>query len=236
VITALEFERLACAGGPTGGEILLKNGKKPESVAILHCVGSRDENYHEYCSRVCCMYALKDAHLIREKTGAEVYQMYIDMRCFGEGYEEFYKRLSDEGIRFVRGKAAEVTDEALTDEEKGKLVVVCEDTLLGSMLRVPVDMVILCIALEPRSDVEQVARQFNISRRPDGFFQERHLKLDPVATPTGGVFVIGSCAGPKDITDTVSQALGGAAEALALIGKGSVTLEAAVSEVCRYAR
>jgi heterodisulfide reductase subunit A len=91
--------------------------------------------------------------------------------------------------------------------------------------------VILCIALEPRSDVEQVARQFNISRRPDGFFQERHLKLDPVATPTGGVFVIGSCAGPKDITDTVSQALGGAAEALALIGKGSVTLEAAVSAV-----
>jgi heterodisulfide reductase subunit A len=231
VITALEFERLACAGGPTAGEILLKNGQQPESVAILHCVGSRDENYHEYCSRVCCMYALKDAHLIREKTGAEVYQMYIDMRCFGEGYEEFYKRLSDEGIRFIRGKAAEVTDEALTDEERGKLVVVCEDTLLGSMLRVPVDMVILCIALEPCSDVEQVARQFNISRRPDGFFQERHLKLDPVATPTGGVFVIGSCAGPKDISDTVSQALGGAAEALALIGKGSVTLEAAISAV-----
>jgi len=230
IITALEFERLSCATGPTGGEILLKDGRKPESVAIIHCVGSRDENYHEYCSRVCCMYALKDAHLLREKTGAEVYEMYIDMRCFGEGYEEFYKRLSEEGIHFIRGKVAKVTDQAMAEEEEGKLVVICEDTLLGSMLRVPVDMVILCIALEPRSDAEQVARLFNINRRQDGFFQETHLKLDPIATPTGGVFLIGCSQGPKDITDTVGQALGGAGEALALIGKGKVTLEAAIAE------
>ena len=233
VITALEFERLTCAAGPTGGEILLKDGREPERVAIIHCVGSRDQNYHEYCSRVCCMYALKDAYLIREKTGAEVYEMYIDMRCFGEGYEEFYKRLSEEGIHFIRGKPAEVTDEAITKEEKGKLMVICEDTLLGSMLRVPVDMVILCIALEPRSDAEQMARLFNISRRPDGFFQERHLKLDPVATPTSGVFVVGCCEGPKDVSDTVAQAMAGAAEALALIGKGRITLEAAIAAVNR---
>ncbi|MBT9163465.1 MAG: NADPH-Fe(3+) oxidoreductase subunit beta [Chloroflexi bacterium] len=231
VITALEFERLSCAAGPTSGEILLKDGRKPESVAIIHCVGSRDQNYHEYCSRVCCMYALKDAYLIREHTGAEVYQMYIDMRCFGEGYEEFYKRLSEKGVHFIRGKASAVTDHALAEEEKGRLIVTCEDTLIGSMLRVPVDMVILCIALEPRSDAEQVARLFNISRRPDGFFQERHLKLDPIATPTSGVFVIGCCGGPRDISDTVAQALGGAGEALAMIGKGSVTLEAAVAAV-----
>lgn len=231
VLTALEFERLSCAGGPTGGEILLKDGRKPESVAIVHCVGSRDQNYHEYCSRACCMYALKDAYLIREKTGARVYEMYIDMRCFGEGYEEFYKRLSEKGIHFIRGKVARVTDQALSEEEKGKLVVICEDTLLGNMLRVPVDMVILCIAIEPRSNAEQVARLFNISRRPDGFFQERHLKLDPVATPTGGVFVVGCCEGPKDITDTVAQALAGAAEALSLISKGRVSLEAAIATV-----
>lgn len=230
VITALEFERLSSASGPTGGEILLKDGRKPESVAIIHCVGSRDQNYHEYCSRVCCMYALKDAHLIREKTGARVYEMYIDMRCFGEGYEEFYKRVSEEGVSFIRGKVARVTDQGITEEEKGKLIVVCEDTLLGSIIRVPVDMVILCIALEPRSDTERVARMFNINRRGDGFFQERHLKLDPIATPTGGVFIVGCCEGPKDITDTVGQALGGAGEALALIGKGRVTLEAVIAK------
>jgi heterodisulfide reductase subunit A len=230
VITALQFERLSSATGPTGGQILLKDGRKPESVAIIHCVGSRDQNYREYCSRVCCMYALKDAHLIREKTNAQVYQMYIDMRSFGEGYEEFYKRLSEEGIHFIRGKVAKVTDQALTEEERGKLIIICEHTLLGSMLRVPVDMVILCIALEPRSDAEQMARLFNINRRADGFFQETHLKLDPVATPTAGVFIVGCCEGPKDITDTVGQALAGASEALALIGKGRVTLEAAIAE------
>ena len=115
VLSALEFERLSCAGGPTSGEILLKDGRKPESVAIVHCVGSRDQNYREYCSRVCCMYALKDAYLIRRKTGAQVYEMYIDMRCFGEGYEEFYKRLSEEGIHFIRGKVAKVTDQALSE-------------------------------------------------------------------------------------------------------------------------
>jgi heterodisulfide reductase subunit A len=231
VITALQFERLTCAAGPTGGEILLKDGRKPESVAVIHCVGSRDQNYHEYCSRVCCMYALKDAYLIREKTGAKVYEMYIDIRSFGEGYEEFYKRLSEEGIHFIRGKPARVTNQALTEDGKGKLIVITENTLLCNMLRIPVDMVILCVALEPRTDAEQVARLFNIGRRPDGFFQERHLKLDPVATPTSGVFVVGCCEGPKDISDTVAQALAGASEALAMIGKGRITLEAAVAAV-----
>jgi len=100
VITSLEFERLVSSSGPTGGEITLKDGAAPQSVAIVHCVGSRDKNYHEYCSRVCCMYALKYAHLIKEKLGAEVYNYYIDMRCFGKGYEEFYERISGEGTIF----------------------------------------------------------------------------------------------------------------------------------------
>ncbi len=225
VIAALEFERMCSAAGPTGGKIVLRDGREPESIAIIHCVGSRDQNYHEYCSRVCCMYALKYSHLIREKTSAEVYQMYIDMRCFGEGYEEFYERVSEEGVKFVRGKVAKVTDRALTEEEKGKLTVCVEDTLLGEMIRVPVDMVILCTALESRADASQVAKLFNISRRADGFFLERHVKLDPIATLTDGIFVVGCCQGPKDIPDTVAQASAGAAEALALISKGRVEIE-----------
>jgi len=171
------------------------------------------------------MYALKYSHLIREKTNADVYQMYIDMRCFGEGYEEFYNRLSEEGVNFIRGKVARVTDRALTDEEKGKLVVCVEDTLLGSMLRVPVDMVILCTALEPRSDAEKVARLFSIGRRADGFFMERHVKLDPIATATDGIFIAGCCESPKDIPDTVSQAKAAASEALILLSRGKVEIE-----------
>jgi heterodisulfide reductase subunit A len=231
VLTGLEFERITCAAGPTEGRILLKDGREPERVAIVHCVGSRDQNYHEYCSRVCCMYGLKYAHLVKEFTKAEVYEFYIDMRCFGEGYEEFYKRLSEEGVNFIRGKVAKITDEALADEEKGKLVVVSEDTLLGKIVRVPVDMVILCSALEARSDAENVARLFVLNRRADGFFLERHVKLDPVATPTDGVFIAGCCEGPRDIPDTVAQAEATAAKALSLISKGTVTLEAAISTV-----
>jgi len=231
VITGLEFERLSCAAGPTEGKILLKDGRQPESVALVHCVGSRDQNYHEYCSRVCCMYALKYAHLAKELAGADVYQFYIDMRCFGEGYEEFYKRCSEEGVNFIRGKVAKVTDEAITDEEKGKLIVVSEDTLLGKMVRVPVDMVVLCSALEARSDAEDVAKLLTINRRADGFFLERHVKLDPVATPTDGVFIAGCCEAPRDIPDTVAQAEATAGKALSLISKGTVTLEAAISTI-----
>jgi heterodisulfide reductase subunit A len=231
VVTSLEFERLVNSAGPTGGEIVLKDGSTPQSIAIIHCVGSRDKNYREYCSRVCCMYALKYAHLIKEKTEAEVYQYYIDMRCFGKGYEEFYERLSEEGVNFIRGKVGEVTDEAISEEEKGKLVVVAEDTLLGSLTRVPVDMVILCVAIEPQPDAETVARLINISRSADGFFLEKHPKLDPVATTTDGIFVAGCCQGPKDIPDTVAQASAAATRVLAMISKGEVDIEAVTATI-----
>jgi heterodisulfide reductase subunit A len=232
VITGLEFERLSNASGPTAGEIKLKNGEKPQSVAILHCVGSRDKNFHPYCSRVCCMFALKFAHLIRDKTQADVYQMYIDMRSFGEGYEEFYERLgTEDGIKFIRGKVSRVTDRALTDEEKGKLVVCVEDTLLSELVRVPVDMVILCAALEPREDAEKITRLFSIGRRADGFFLERHVKLDPIKTMTDGIFIAGCCEGPKDIPDTVAQAKAAASEVLSLLARGRVEVEPIVASV-----
>ncbi len=231
VLTGLEFERITCAGGPTWGRIQLKDGREPESVAIVHCVGSRDKNYHEYCSRVCCMYGLKYAELIKEFTKAEVYEFYIDMRCFGEAFEEFYKHVSEMGVNFIRGKVAKITDEAISEEERGKLVAVAEDTLLGRMVRVPVDMVILCAALQPRSDASEVASRFTIGQRADGFFLETHPKLAPVNTATDGVFIAGCCEGPKDVPDTVAQASAAASKALSLISKGKVTTEAAVSQV-----
>ncbi|MCJ7514463.1 MAG: CoB--CoM heterodisulfide reductase iron-sulfur subunit A family protein [Dehalococcoidia bacterium] len=230
VFTGLEFERLSNASGLTGGNVILADGRKPESIAILHCVGSRDENYHIYCSRVCCMYSLKYAHLLREKVPeAAVYQMYIDMRCPGSGYEEFYNRLQKEGVNFIRGRAAEITDIAESPEEKGRLMVLCEDTLIGRPRRIPVDMVILSCALEPQADAADVARIFTISRKADGFFLEKHPKLDPVATATDGVYVVGCCQGPKDIPDTVAQASAAAARALALIIKGKVEIEGATA-------
>ena len=234
VYTNLEFERLSNATGPTGGKLLkrdpedrLKFTEPPKSVAILHCIGSRDINYHEYCSRTCCMYALKYAHLIKDKCGhdTEIYNFYIDMRCFGKGYEEFYKRVQQEGVRMVRGKASGI------DERDDLLWVRAEDTLSDRMVEVPVEMVILCTAMEPRQDAGEVARVCGISTGSDGFFQEEHPKLEPVSTPTSGVFLAGSCQGPKDIPDTVAQAKGAAAEALALSSAGQVAVAPMISYI-----
>jgi len=230
VITSLEFERMVNSAGPTDGDIVLKDGSHPESIAIIHCVGSRDEKYHEYCSRVCCMYSMKFAHLVKEHLPeAEVYEFYIDVRSFGKGFEEFYNRVLNEGTIFIRGRPAEVTNIAEKPEEEGKLVVQFEDTLIGLQRRLPVDMVILSVALEAQPDAEAVARLFSISRSADGFFLEKHPKLDPVATMTDGVFVTGCCQGPKDIPDTVAQASAAAAEVLAMIDKGKVEIEAATA-------
>jgi heterodisulfide reductase subunit A len=232
VITGIQFERMSNASGPTDGKILLKDGTPPKSVAILHCIGSRDTNYHKYCSRVCCMYSLKFSHLLREKVpDCTVYQLYIDMRCAGSGYEEFYERLQEEGVNFIRGKAGEITNIAEKPEEKGKLMVIVEDTLVRKKRRVPVDMVVLSCALEPRADAEKVARTFSLSRKADGFFLEKHPKLDPVATTTDGVFVAGCCQSPKDIPDTVAQASAAAARVLSMISKGSVEIESAIAVV-----
>ena len=232
VITSLEFERLVNSAGPTEGEIVLKDGSHPKSIAIIHCVGSRDEEYHEYCSRVCCMYSMKFAHLLKEHLPeAEVYEFYIDIRSFGKGFEEFYNRILNEGTIFIRGRPAEVTNIAEKPEEEGKLIVQFEDTLVGMQRRQPVDMVVLSCALEAQSDAEALARLFNISRSADGFFLEKHPKLDPVATMTDGIFVAGCCQSPKDIPDTVAQASAAAAEALAMISKGKVEIEAATAVV-----
>ena len=225
VYTSLEAERLCEASGPTQGKILLRDGREPESVAILHCIGSRNKNYNEYCSRVCCMYSLKLAHLIQEKTEARVYEFYIDMRAFGKGYEEFYERIQREGVIFIRGKGAEVT------REDGRLVVLADDTALGRSVRVPVDMVILSVGLEPRRDAAEVGRLFNVSRTADGFFLEAHPKLRPVDTNVDGVFLAGACQGPKDIPDTVAQGAAAAMRAVALMDKGWVEIEPSVAEV-----
>ncbi|MFP4214011.1 MAG: 4Fe-4S binding protein [Desulfohalobiaceae bacterium] len=236
VLTSLEFERLNNATGPTSGEIRLRDLQgnfqgKPQSVGIIHCVGSRDSNYHEYCSRVCCMYALKYAHLIKDKLGHDVpvYNFYIDLRCFGKGYEEFSRRVQEDGVVLVRGRPAEVTDHAERPEEQDRLTVVCEDTLLGRNMRLPVDMVILCPAMEPSRDTTKLARLFSLGQGRDGFFLEEHPKLGPNTTATDGIFLAGCCQGPKDIPDSVSHASGAASKALSLATSGEVSISPTVS-------
>jgi len=226
IIDGLQFERLSSATGPTGGEILTAEGEAPERVAIIHCVGSRDERANRYCSRVCCMYAMKHAHLVRDKTGAEVYEFYMDIRAFGKGYEEFYERVQDEGVFFVRGRGAEVVV-----EPDGKLTVKAEDTNLGRMVEARVDMVILETGLVPQPDTNRMGAIFGLSRSEDGFFLEAHPKLRPVETNTDGVFLAGVCQAPRDVPDTVAHANAAAAEALALLSQGVVQIAPITAEI-----
>jgi heterodisulfide reductase subunit A len=226
VFTSLEFERLSNAAGPTNGNIVLRDGKTtPKSVGIIHCVGSRDRNYNNYCSVICCMQGLKFAHLVHERTGATVYNFYIDMRTAYKAYDEFYQRVLEEGTLCVRGKVAEVTDAARLPGEEGKLIIQVEDTLAGKQRRIPVDMVVLSIGLEPRKDAKEVAKLFGISCSADGWYIEKHPKLDPVATMTEGIFIAGCVQGPKDIPSSVAQGAAASARVIGKIEQGEISLE-----------
>lgn len=230
VVTGLEFERIINSGGPTTGQVRLKDGRIPERIAIIHCVGSRQDPlskrngiHHEYCSRVCCMYSLKLAHLIREYLDAEVVEFYRDMRTFGKDYESFYERVRSEGTRFIRfDKDIEVTSNG---DGKNGLLVHALDVYTGKRVEAPVDMVVLATGMEPQEDQADVARTFSISLSPDGFFLEKHPKLAPVETTSDGIYLAGSCQGPKDIPDSVAQGSAAAAAALSLMDAGHVTLE-----------
>ena len=227
IITGLEFERLTNAGGPTAGEIVTAEGNTPEKVAIVHCVGSRDERAHAYCSRFCCMYSLKQAHQIKEKTGAEVYSIYMDMRTFGKDYEEFYRRNREEGIQFIQGRPSQIT----VDPETGKLLVDVEDIELGQVMELDADMVILATAIEPPEDADEIASAFGLGRSPDGWFAEAHPKLRPVETATAGVFLAGCAQGPRDVPDSVAHAGAAAAEVISLFNQGEVTISPTIAKV-----
>jgi heterodisulfide reductase subunit A len=226
VITSLEFEQLSSPSDPTGGKIEV-NGRQPKDVIFIKCVGSRDKNLgNEYCSRVCCMYTAKQAYLVKEQIpDANVTIFYMDVRAFGKGFEEFYDQVRAEGIRYRRGNASEIY-------RKGeRLVVRAEDTLLSQTLEVEADLVVLAVGMVPRHDVQDVASLLKLSRSPDGFFLEAHPKLRPIDTTTDGVFLAGTCQGPKDIADTVAQAKAAASSALIPLSRGRVKVESIVSVV-----
>jgi len=228
VLTGMELERLINTGGPTIGQVRLKDGRIPARIAIIHCVGSRDVNHHEYCSRVCCMYSLKLAQLVRHYVGAEVLEIYRDMRTFGKDYEAFYERVQHQGVQFFR-----FDQDIQVAQQNGHLEVSMVDVYSGNLTAFPVDMVVLSTGIEPRDDQLQIAKTFGVSLSPDGFFLERHPKLAPVETATEGVYLAGTCQGPKDIPDSVAQGGAAAAAALSLMDAGLVELEPFTSFVIR---
>jgi len=225
VITSLEFERLINAGGPSGGHLIRPSDMQiPASVAFVQCVGSRsDKDGRLYCSNVCCMNTIKDSLLIKEHwPETEVYVFYVDIRAYGKGFEDLYRRAKREGVKFVRGLPAEVVE----DKKTNSLWLVGENTLQKELYKANVDMVVLSVGLEPRKDSEMIQRLLTLSRTQDGFFMEAHPKLRPVDAATGGIFFAGCAEAPKDIKDSVTQASAAAARAGILMAKGRVTVEA----------
>jgi heterodisulfide reductase subunit A len=216
VLHGLEMERLCSASGPTKGEILIQ-GKKPKEVVFIHCVGSRDKTVgNEYCSRVCCMYTAKQAHLLRDKIpDARLTVLYMDVRAFGKGFEEFYERVQKEHVIYRKGNPSEIY------RKNGKLIVRGEDTLLGEPFELEADLVVLAGGLEPRKGEDFLRELLGLEKSPDRFYAEAS-GLDPIMTGVEGIFLSGCCQGPKDIPDTVAQASGAASLACTLLAKGKV--------------
>ena len=232
VLTSIEFERLTNASGTTGGRIVTKTkrfnkkaekeewifspeGVPPRSVALIHCVGSRNKKYNPYCSRVCCMYSLKFAHLIKEKVpNVNVYEFYIDMRAFGKGYEEFAERIKQEGTFIIRGHSAAV------EMNNDQMVVKGEDIFNDKLVEFQVDMVVLAVGLIPTPGTEELSRMLGIQRDSDGWFSELDYNGSPTDTDKGGIYVAGMCQAPKDIPDTVAQASAVAAGVLGSLTSG----------------
>jgi len=225
VITSLEFERLINAGGPSGGRLIRPSDVQvPDTVAFVQCVGSRSEKSgHFYCSNVCCMNTIKDSLLIKEHwPNTKIYVFYVDIRAYGKGFEDLYKRAKKEGVVFIRGLPAEIVE----DRKTQNLRLRGENTLSKELYNVEAGIVILSIGIEPRRDSEIIQHFFTLSKTADGFFMEAHPKLRPVDTPTGGVFLAGCAEAPKDIKDSVTQASAAAARAGILMAKGKVAVEA----------
>jgi heterodisulfide reductase subunit A len=213
VVTALEFERLLNASGPTEGRILRPSDDKvPQSITYIQCVGSRDENHYPYCSRVCCTYAIKEAMLAREHEDEIEDQniLYMDIRTFGKGFEEYYLRCKDEAeVNFIRGRVSEILEEP----ESKSLLIRFEDTEKGTYREISSDMVVLSSALIPSVSNKKLSEILGIDLDESGFFKERELGGDPVTATKKGIFICGCAQGPKDIPDSVAQASAASAKA-----------------------
>jgi len=204
VVTSLEFEKMLIEG-----KVQNKDGTEPKHIAIIHCAGSRNKNHHEYCSRVCCNTALKFVNQIKSAIpGSNVYDIYADMRSYSKGCEELYAKTSRKEVMFLmfdqQDKLPVIRQAAPVDG--CKLLIEFKEQISGIEVEVPADMVVLMIAMEAHEEAKKIAHAVGISMDGNGFYIERHPKLDPVATTTDGVYIVGSCQAPKDIVESVTQA------------------------------
>lgn len=217
VLSQMQLARMMGVNGPSHGELKVPStGKTPKKVVMIQCVGSRDQmpDGHKYCSKVCCMIAIKNANLIRSHyPDTEVTICYTDIRTPGI-YEKYYKYVQDNGIKFIRARPGEVA------RKDGHLVVRLEDTLTKNKLELDTDLVVLSAALESSDGTIEAAKTLGVPLTEDNFVKEKHPKMKPVATDIEGIFVCGTAQGPKDITDSIIQANTAATKISELVNGG----------------
>ncbi|MCJ7423222.1 CoB--CoM heterodisulfide reductase iron-sulfur subunit A family protein [Candidatus Bathyarchaeota archaeon] len=231
VFTALEFERLILAAGPTAGKVIrASDGQKPHSVAFLQCIGSRDINRYEYCSSFCCMYTLKHAVMLKEKykDAIEVHVFFNDMRSNFKGYEEFYNRAQKSGVKFIRVK---LENRRITEDPQTKNLTVYGETEDGKTVSAEAEMVVLANAAIPASTTNNLSKMLGIHVGKDGFFTECQPKIRPTDTDVPGIFLAGACQGLKDIPYSVAQGSAAAAQAASVVGREKWVVEPLVAEV-----
>jgi heterodisulfide reductase subunit A len=211
VITQIQLERILAPNGPTLGHLMRPSDRRrPKRVLFINCVGSRDLKTHEYCSVVCCNLSVKNSKLIMsEYPDSEIMVSYIDMRCGGKMYEEYYRRARNAGIVFVKGLIGNIEE----DPETKNLKVQFEPVGTDAIMEMEFDMVVLSSASLPSQGTNQIASVMNIEKTPDGFLKEVHARLDPINTKVPGIYLAGSCQGQKSIDLAVSQAKGAASTA-----------------------
>ena len=221
VITALEMERMIVHSAE--GDPIRDLGKR---IGFIQCVGSRDEQIErEYCSRICCMYATKLASLIKHSTPEkDVYIFYTDLRAYGKGFEEYYKRAQNMGVKFIRGRVAE----AIEDPSTKKVTLKVEDTLTRQIIEADFDTVVLSVGLGLSKSTDRIADMLRLAKSEDGFLKEAHPKFRPVDTNVEGVFLAGTVQGPKDIPDTVAQASAASARAVRLMNQGEFPIASVI--------
>jgi heterodisulfide reductase subunit A len=228
VITSFELEAML-----KRGKIETKSGKLPRYVSIIHCVGSRSEEFHPYCSRVCCTAGLKYAFELKSALpDVKVSNLYTDMEAFGKGCEDFYLKAGAAGTSFMMFSKHQLpTIRAAAPGDGCNMLISFKEQLSGEEIETPTDLVVLMVSMEPREDAGKVARLVNISADANGWFIESHPKLDPVATTTDGVYIAGACQFPRDIPESVTQGRAAVARILGKVAQGQITVDAVYSEV-----
>ena len=230
VLTSWEFEILTGPGYVTGSELLRPTDRKvPKSIGFIQCVGSRDDKRgHPYCSNICCMNTVKDTLYLKEHyPDMECNVYYMDIRTFGKQYEDLYKRSKEMGVRYIRGIPGDVEE----DPETKNVIVAVENTTTGKLEHHELEMLVLSVGVEPRVETADIQKILTLSKAPDGFLAESHYQLNPIDSPTGGIFLAGCCESPKDVKGSVTQASGAAARAERLLSQRRVKVEAITSKI-----